>query len=163
MIEATDLIGRTIHPGDYVTWATSGGSSSPRMSIGEILTINYKRATPGGYGSKEKCEKKDATSYTLTMRPCYGLGTGYGYGHATKEVPDPNFYVEEKVWDPVTGRYNPGPVTFPGVKQVYDPDGKNRKVTLQNVENVVLLDKDIVLWAEQREIQKNHDRVTGYR
>lgn len=136
MIEPKDVLNQPLAVGDYIAWASTQLRSA-KIVVGKIIRFNWKRRSR--YGSAEKCSEQDANLYTITLEPCFGGSSGWGsYDFPKKEVPDPHFV--KFVWWDNGKRCDPPKVTYPGIKKVFDPDGKQPTTTIQRVDNVLKVD-----------------------
>lgn len=112
-----DILGSPIEPGVFVVWPRSIGSSSG-ISIGRVERVNFKRLAPGSSYLWDKCQQHQAERFSLTLQPFATPSFGY-----TK----PGEYL----------RQEDGGIRF-------IPSGDVKPVTVQNVENVVVLGFDDV-------------------
>lgn len=128
-----DMLGQPIVEGDFVSWPISIGRSTG-MSVGEIVTINFKHKNPDRHEPPYKewinGEQQGADHYTLSLRPV--ISTGY-YSEHTEYVPEG--YTDEA-----------------GRTRFFRPTGKpQRAVILYLVAKVLKLDPETV-HAAMREL-----------
>lgn len=70
MIEPKDLLGRPIQEGDLVARSVSGYGSSPSMTVGRIVSVDFRCKNPDPNNWRKvniKCSQAQADSYTLRI------------------------------------------------------------------------------------------------